>query len=423
LSPGYLGSRWCMGELEEFCRLAEENGGLSVGDRYRLFEVLKTHFDGAHPQQFGGQSGYKFYEFDKATGAPREFSQESGPVRDRRYWEKLEDLAWELRQLIVAAKPDDVIPAGNVGNPFSDLSKALRVNVYLAETTDDLVDVRDRLYRELRHQGYMVLPDRQVPYRQPTYGNAVLDYLGRSALSIHLVGATYGIIPENEQRSIIRVQLDAARDLSTHGQLARVLWLPESLTPVETRQAQFIEELKKSSDLQGGAELLQTSIEELKNVVLSKLRFEIAKPDNTNIARRRKIYLILNASDVDDVSPLNEYLNTKGYEVLLPILDGAPATDAQSLDVHGSNMRESDGLLIYYGNASQSWFEYYYRELQKLPAQVRAGQPAATLVYVARPETPHKRLLNTPSHLLVKNLHDFAPGELDVFLHGVDDRE
>src|SRR2546423_14134869 len=45
LSPGYLQSPWCMGELKEFCRLAELSGGLKVGERLRIFKVVKTYIE------------------------------------------------------------------------------------------------------------------------------------------------------------------------------------------------------------------------------------------------------------------------------------------------------------------------------------------------------------------------------------------
>ena len=42
LSPGYLGSDWCRRELSEFFRLADQAGGLRVGNKMRAFKEAKA---------------------------------------------------------------------------------------------------------------------------------------------------------------------------------------------------------------------------------------------------------------------------------------------------------------------------------------------------------------------------------------------
>ena len=52
------------------------------------------------PEIMQGVLGYEFYQVDSATGRPREFSQEVGAYKDPRYWDKLEDLAYEVADLL-----------------------------------------------------------------------------------------------------------------------------------------------------------------------------------------------------------------------------------------------------------------------------------------------------------------------------------
>jgi hypothetical protein len=42
LSPRYLKSEWCVKELREFYKAAEQTGGLRVGEKARVFKVVKT---------------------------------------------------------------------------------------------------------------------------------------------------------------------------------------------------------------------------------------------------------------------------------------------------------------------------------------------------------------------------------------------
>jgi hypothetical protein len=249
----------------------------------------------------------------------------------------------------------------------------------------------------------------------------VRESLGACKLSVHLIGETYGVIPDGEaERSIVRLQHDVAMELSGQGQLARVLWLPEALVPKEPRQPLFVEELRTSPAVQAGAELLQTPLEELKAFVLRKLR-KNGKPEVPGSdCGRRKIYLILDAGDADDAASLNQHLNARGYEVLLPVLDTADTRDAEAVDVHCSNMLDCDAVLIYYGAGRQAWFEYYYRELKKTPALGRSKPLPPMLVYAAGPETAHKKLLRAPDCMMLRNFGDFDPDELGQFLRAAD---
>src|SRR5882724_1189962 len=101
LSPRYLKSEWCVRELDEFCRQADLQGGLTVAGKSRVFKVVKTFTSRhSHPPQVQGLLGYEFYEYDESSERAREFSPEIDPNRDARYWEKLEDLAWDIKQQI-----------------------------------------------------------------------------------------------------------------------------------------------------------------------------------------------------------------------------------------------------------------------------------------------------------------------------------
>ena len=42
LTPRYLASPWCLKEFHEFCARAEQNGGLIVDNKARIFKILKT---------------------------------------------------------------------------------------------------------------------------------------------------------------------------------------------------------------------------------------------------------------------------------------------------------------------------------------------------------------------------------------------
>src|SRR5205085_8465716 len=86
LSPRYVKSEWCRRELDEFCRRVA--GGLVVGDKLRVFKVVKFHVPlQEHPPQLQGVLGFEFFEYDRERDRTREFSPDVTPARDIRYWE------------------------------------------------------------------------------------------------------------------------------------------------------------------------------------------------------------------------------------------------------------------------------------------------------------------------------------------------
>lgn len=414
LSPGYLQSDWCMGELKEFCRLADQTGGLVVEDKMRVFKVVKTHVElDEHPPEFQKQLGYEFYEIDKKTKRPVAFGQELGRNRDQRYWSKLDDLAWDVKQVLSV-----INPRAKAASAVSVFSQAMGT-IYLAQTTRDLGAERDQIKRELQNRGYDVLPDKELSFISPNYEESVRECVGRAKLSVHLIGGSYGIIPEGAgNRSIVRLQNEIAAERSRREAFSRLLWMPVGLTTQEEAQAQFIENLRTDAATQQGAELLQTPLEELKSVIQTRLSSNGHKAEAGPAGETPpKIYLIFDKRDLEGVLPLNDYLSVeKNFQVLLPLIDDEGADEAQAFDIHKENLMQCDAVLIYYGNANQVWFEYKRRDLKKIVGLDRKSLLTAEAVYVASPKTAHKQLFNNPEALVIKNFEDFSPTALDAFL-------
>jgi hypothetical protein len=412
LSPRYLKSEWCLRELDEFCRNAASQGGLIVNGKSRVFKVVKTFTPrNAHPPQLQGLLGYEFYEYDDVSGRAREFSAEIDPNRDARYWEKLEDLAWDIKQQVEIlrsskaglAAPRDVTPVAS--------SSA----IYVAETTSDLSEERDKIKRELQQHGHPVLPDKELPLRGPAIQQAVREYLKRSRLSVHLVGEHYGIIPEMEsERSIIRLQEALAAERGDDAEFSRLVWLPPGLQPKDERQRKFVADLQNGFTSHNGSELLQVKFEDLKTIIQTKLtRKAKATPVVCEEAGAVRIYLICDHQDVEVVEPLRNCLFERGCEVTLSLLDGS---ETEVLRDHKENLLICDAILIYQGRASEAWLRMKLRELLKLPGYGRTAPLLSKGVYVGAPGLPAKERFKTLEALVIKDFGEFNPAALEPFL-------
>jgi len=65
VTPRYLNSEWCTREAREFCKTAEETGGLVIGNKSRVFKVIKTPVDDreaeALPPHMRALLGFEFF--------------------------------------------------------------------------------------------------------------------------------------------------------------------------------------------------------------------------------------------------------------------------------------------------------------------------------------------------------------------------
>ena len=82
VTPRYLKSQSCLSEIEEFCRGAEQSGGIRFQDKARLLKVVKTEVPLEDmPSPLQPLLGYEFYALDQAK-QPREYP--ASPDRRRR---------------------------------------------------------------------------------------------------------------------------------------------------------------------------------------------------------------------------------------------------------------------------------------------------------------------------------------------------
>ncbi|WP_190805354.1 DUF4062 domain-containing protein [Leptolyngbya sp. FACHB-261] len=400
LSPRYVRSEWCVRELKEFCRAAEQTGGVRVANKVRIFKVIKTPIpQEQHPEELQPLLGYEFYQVDQ-TGRRREFNRIFGPEAERNYWAKLDDLSQDIHQLLDTLSIDPNGPLPQVAAPTG-------TTIYLAETTSDLSPERDKIRRELQQRGHVVLPDQPLPY-SPEFEQSVREYLARCTLSIHLVGGRYGIVPEGAERSVVVLQHQLALERDRRDPaFTRLVWMPPDAQVQEPRQAEFLQALQDDS------EVLQTSLEELKTLIQDRLSLgAIAKEPMLSEAGPARVYLICDQRDLEAIEPLESYLWDQGFEVLPSLFEG---DEAEVRQYHQDSLRDCDAALIYYGAGSELWLRTKLRELQKAAGYGRSSALLAKAVYVAGSETPQKQRFRTNEALVIKSFEAFSATALKPF--------
>ncbi len=382
LSPGYISPKgeWCLRELSEFCRLAKGNIGLRVGEKSRCLKAVKSSLPrDEHPSDLKGPLGYEFFDENNDLRRPKDFSYLPGGYKHDRYLDKIEEIAFDVAELLKEIDSNKPPPSDNG-------------TVYLAEVTSDRAEFRDSIKNELRSRGYRVVPDEELPETAPEYREAVQKNLDQAVLSVHLIGNRYGSILEGEEeKSVLEIQNElAAERCSQVPTFARVIWIAPDVVPTGKYHPAFVNLLKTDQQAQNGADVIERSFEELKNRIIEKLTTPkqsgkvLQFPPTSELVR---VYLMCDKLDVDPVKLLRKYLFDQKYEVILPASEG---DDTQVIQMHKDNLLECDAALIYYGHGNQFWLHSKLSDLRKAAGWGREKPLLCKAVYLAPPETGHK---------------------------------
>ncbi|NIM14287.1 MAG: TIR domain-containing protein [Candidatus Aminicenantes bacterium] len=101
ISPCYLQSEWCMKELREFIKAAETRGGVHIGNKSRIFKIVKTLVPlDQYPDEIRELLGYEFFLKDD-RGRPHECAPDRKAVYYEKYMTELENVAFDIGELIL----------------------------------------------------------------------------------------------------------------------------------------------------------------------------------------------------------------------------------------------------------------------------------------------------------------------------------
>jgi hypothetical protein len=444
--------------MESFHAAAPPPTAGSPAFRSRVFKVVKTplpdHLKTREPAHIRDLIGYQFYGEDASSGVLTEFSPDPS---DKQYWKTLNRLVADIKRTLIELKhtPVSLAPApGATPEAFAPPTSAPTPNapsaapragngdaavsgansaatpatppkfVFLAETTGDLAHEREAVRDELRQRGYGVLPEQRLPLdERRRIEEAVRADLARCSLSVHMVGARYGSTPEDDPASAVQIQERLAAERGAGDtSFQRLLWMPPGLgTPAlevsDARQKSFIETLQ--SGLTAGAELLQTTVEDLKTRAVEKLSTKSAATGGApRRSKLRQVYLICENRDRELVRPIRQYLFREQFEVIT-WLEGEAGAE-RLMEYHRKNLRECDAALIYFGSGDEPWVRKNLEDLEKAYGYGREDDWSAGAVYVGSPPSEQKEdFLTHMVPYVIHNFSGFNPEDLRDFVSAV----
>ncbi|MEO8149941.1 MAG: TIR domain-containing protein [Bacteroidia bacterium] len=378
ITPRYVKSDWCRREMQEFYRAANSNGGISFHNQWRIFKVVKTPFDRSIINTLPAEINkiykdildYQFYIKESETGDKfSELNPEGSAdnVSTQKFIEKLEDVVQNIAKLIEQLN--------NEGKVNPDQKK-----IYLAETTYDLHEYREKLVRQLEDTGYIVLPDTTLPGVLNEFNTAVQTFIDQSVLSLHLISSTnYGSPPEGTIKSKVIIQNEIAAKKSASNNLPRLIWIPPATTLADTdtetkeMQSEFLKKLKTAKE--NTPDILEgITLEDFKEAIANKFKAieqeekarkeaeEKAKQDDqtpnvTDVAASaevKKVYLICNdQADLETTGPLRKLIKNNNLSLLLPNFSQPELLQKQ----HADYLKICDAVIIYFGSGNDLWMD------------------------------------------------------------------
>lgn len=447
ITPRYLKSEWCTREIEEFYKAAELTGGVSIENKARIFKVLKTPVKlESQPEKIRDILGYEFYRIDPSTGRPREFLKMFGQESEQAFWARLDDVAYDIAQLI--EKLDQPAQASKNGTVHEsktivhangitvNTTSNTRKKIYLADASYDLKEYHDSVRRELEDTGFIVLPDKNLTLYAEKFKSEVAEHMRECILSIHMIGSSYGLVPEGTEKSVIVLQNEIAAEQSISNGMNRLIWVNPEINATDPRQQTFIEQLRNNEELQQDSDLLHGSIEEFKFAIFDNIRKQDVKEKEKQLALEKEqqktaaaatgnlatpidtggprlIYFICDQRDLDETRGIEDCLFDAGHEVMLPVFEGE---EAQLRKEHEENLRMCDAVILYYGNANELWLRSMTRDLLRLPALERTKPLLAKLAYLAGPPTPQKERFRSNELTVVNGINGFNTQILNDFI-------
>jgi hypothetical protein len=400
VSPRYVRSEWTTRELNEFCKAAEQRGGVQIHHKSCIFKVLKTPVPLEHQSpQLQALLGYEFFKVDPENGNFREFDEQFGPEYRQMFLMKLDDLAQDVKSLLEFVESQELADAPKSGGKQDA--------IFLAATTLDLQDQRDAIRRDLQQHGYTVLPAHALSQIGAEVDAAVRDDLARCSMSIHLIGKRYSFTPEGAVTSLVEIQNELAIERGKQGGFTRLVWIPPGLQVDDSRQQRVIDQLRADPRTGDGSDLLEKPLEDLRTVIQDVLERARA-PKPTAPASRRpmpaasidvpNVYLVYDERDASVVSPWADFLFEQGVEVMHPIFEG---DQAEIREYHEENLRTADGVVIFFGAGNTLWLRRKFSEVQKIAGYGRTKPAPVVAVCLVPPKTPDKEHFRTHEAIVI----------------------
>lgn len=395
LSPGYLASKWCQKEMQNFWR--------EIGNRpranSRIFVVERNKLEFVErPKELEELTGYIFWT-QKEGRAPKILGEPKPTIEDKEYYAKLDDLAYDLAKELNHLKA--VEEKQSITTPVTDDRPA----VFLAEVTDVLdAQRRDQVSRYLDQEGFRVIPAETMNYPAYRSGNANLGEviaadMQKCRLFVQLLSDEPGKISPGKP-SFPALQFQTA----VHLKIPVLQWRDPELKSDTVQQPEHRALLE-------GDNVMAVGLEEFKQECVKQLHRLMQPEPPIKIGGFNMVYLCTYLADKELSDEIGRELKKLNIAFSLPAF-----TENKTLidEDHKFSLTDSDGLIFVYGSSTYNWARSQLQRSSRTIA-MRETPPKALAVYEGPPEDNPGLGIEIPGMITLNGRKGFNPASLRDF--------
>ncbi|OJJ22556.1 hypothetical protein BKI52_07695 [marine bacterium AO1-C] len=291
--------------------------------------------------------------------------------------------------------------------------------VFLAQVSPQSARLREKLRQELVSQGFQVLPTVNYSFQDETeLVQAIRKDLKKSNLIIHLFGEEIDTRRDGVNDTIEAIQNKTAAkyflELLEDDQkiVKRMIWIADINKIKNQQYKRFITNLKLERELHFGGDIYQSTIEELKDIILGKLK--VVKPkrktkiDLSKDVILEQVYVINDIGTEDDLCLMKEFLAERDYRA---VYLNNPVSQSEAQAQHEAFLFRSSGIIIIHNEHNIHWIRAKINSIFKVRSKGRKEAYQFKIV-LSRTLT---QLPNEPIYNDIQLVHPENIGELDFF--------
>ncbi len=354
MSPNYRDSVWCQRELGHFLQV---NAATKNKDNVFVIEVEPVERKTLHPA-LQPLTPIRFWQKGFEDIAPHLLGYPvPKPDEDNPYWRKVNELAHLIAEQLgkLRSAPETPQPA-----------------VWLAETTEDLLDERDAIASALRQQRFEVGPAAPYPREsEAAYLGALRGDLERAAFLVQLLGPREGYCTSWVPQSFVALQASEANAVAIKRGVRLMQW--------RARETDLARAADAYRDLLAGPSVQASGIEEFKQEVLKALTQSTTPPIAVRSAVTTggdgELYIYVNADPVDRELAflVQNSLEELGVATALAPEPSPKQKPEQIRLAQEEQLEICDGVVLVYGRAPVSWVQSQFAFTRRALAPRRRG--------------------------------------------------
>jgi hypothetical protein len=357
-SQGYLESAWCKHEREIFLQAMHDR--LDSDRRLFLVEIDRVDSD-RRPDGLRRINHLRFWE-ETSDGNPMRFglpvpnpSWENHLSFYRQVAELGRQMANHLRHIKRleqgSEEPDSTSSAVGDGRL-----------VFLADVTDDVVDVRNEVAAYLSQFGVRTVPDSPLPAEVNSAEQVIGEYYDQAVVFAQVLGKSPGERPNGSNETYASLQWRLVRG----GNKACLQWRSPKLDLARIRDAEHRRLLE-------GTSVRVEELEVFKKAILDEVRRLTKQQDSrakrwcttdaeSQVRTPQLVFVNHAQQDHDFATQVCAVLQKYGFVCIQPLSEGTPEDIRTDFE---ANLDECKGLVLVYGQIPLVWVREQFRNVIK----------------------------------------------------------